>query len=113
MRTFAVDGRERAAKADWLGAHIVFGVAIGVDALPVQKVERGKSNSADGARDEILAGLLDAAGEELKGIAEGRRAGAGPVGPRDGETQRVGDHLQLVGSRDLATEPIEVDRREQ
>src|SRR5207247_861985 len=104
-------GRDCAAESNGLGTDGVARLSVGVDPLPVQKVEGDQIDSSDGPADEVLADLLHASREELEWIVEGCRPGVGRIRSREGEAELVGDPFDLVRARQLAAETIEVERR--
>src|SRR5258706_6852392 len=108
----AAHRRDRAAEADRLRSRVAVRLRVRVERHVVQKVEGDHVDAANGPRDEVLAGLLDPPGEELERIAQRGRPGIGRVGPRKSKPERVRDSLDLVSSRKLAAETVEVKRRE-
>jgi hypothetical protein len=104
MRAFAVDGRDRAAEADRLRSHVIARLRVRVGRHPVQKVEGGQVNAADGPGDDVLARLLDASREELEGKTERGRPGIGRVDGGKSKPKIARDLFDLVCPRDLAPE---------
>src|SRR5438477_7491156 len=105
-------GRDCAAESNGLGTDVVAGLSVGINPLPVKKVEGDHLDSSDSPAEEVLAGLLHAPREELEWIVEGGRPGIGGVRSREGEAELVGDPFDLVRARQLAAETIEVERRD-
>ena len=112
MRSLTIHGRERAAESNGLRAQPAARLAVRVDALTVQKVERDEIDALDRSPDEVLAGLLDASREELEWIEERGRPRIRRIYSREGEAEPARDLLDLVGPRELAAKAIEIDRRD-
>ena len=112
MRSLTIHGRERAAESNGLRPQLAARLAVRVDALTVQKVERDEIDALDRPPDEVLAGLLDASREELEWIEERGRPRIRRIYSREGEAEPTRDLLDLLGARELAAKAIEIDRRD-
>src|SRR5207245_6124688 len=69
MRAVSLDRRQCAAVANGFGSRVLVWLIVGAEPQPVQKIEGDHIDAVDRSGDEILAGLLDSAREELERIA--------------------------------------------
>src|SRR6185436_1746535 len=91
---------------------LLVGFVVGVEPKSIKEIERDDVDAADGSGHEVFAHLIDASREELERVAERARSGVSGVGFREPERDTSRDLLELVGTRELPPEQIEVERRE-